>query len=153
MIDVTIKITGDKETIRKLKGLKSSLINFSGAMRKIGREVVSYAGGEVFASQGGVLGHNWPRLARSTTKQKIRYYPAYATSPLIATGTMRKSFKSNPSARSVTIRNTAPQFPYHNSRAPRRKIPYRPMLLVNNAIKQKVQRIMEDDVADKIRRA
>lgn len=151
MIEVTVKITGDKELIKRLQNLNRSLIDFRPSMQQIGKELSQYFGGQVFSSQGGVLGVVWPTLAASTRKYKMKYYPEYAATPLIATGTMKGSFESNAGSRDVVIKNTAPYFKYHNSTEPRKKIPYRPMMLVNDDVKRIVRTVIQNDVKEKVR--
>lgn len=153
MLSVEIKITGTEQVIAKLRRLDTGLTDFRGAMGDIGNEVSKYYAGQVFASQGGAIGVRWPTLAVSTMLYKRKRYPQYATVPLMRTGAMQGSFTSIPTSNSVTIGNTAPYFQYHQSSAPRSKIPYRPMMAINNDVKTIVKKILEADVARKIQAA
>jgi phage gpG-like protein len=153
MLQITVKITGTREVIDKLRRLDVGLFNFSEAMSDIGDEVKSYFSGQVFASQGGVIGVVWPTLAVSTMLYKRKHYPQYATTPLIRTGAMQGSFTSAPTSNSVTISNSAPYFKYHQSSAPRTKIPYRPMMAINDDVTNTVRRILQVDIASKIESA
>ena len=153
MLQITVKISGTQEVIDKLRRLDDGLMNFSESMAQIGDELKSYFSGQVFASQGGVLGVRWPTLAAGTILYKRKHYPAYATTPLIRTGGMQESFTADSTGRSVTISNTAPYFKYHQSNAPRTKIPYRPMMGINDDVQTIVHKILQAEVQRKIEAA
>jgi phage gpG-like protein len=153
MLLIEVHLIGYQRTIKKLQMVGSGLHNFYGAMTEIGGELSNYYSGQVFDSQGAVLGVPWPTLAASTVLYKRKYYPRYATTPLIRTGVMRDSFRSRASARKVVIDNPTPYFKYHQSTAPRSKIPYRPMMGINQDVRNIVKKIIEADIRRKIEAA
>jgi phage gpG-like protein len=150
MLQISVRVTGTEEVITKLRRLGAGLHDFSEAMALTGTELTGFFSGQVFASQGGALGVRWPTLAASTVMEKLKHYPAYATTPLIRTGEMQHSFRSTPTPTSVTITNDAPYFKYHQSSAPRHKIPYRPMMGINGEVQTIVKKIIQADIARKI---
>lgn len=179
MLRATVKIQGDQETIDRLRRLDNGLLNFSSAMTQIGSEAKKYFSGQVFASQGGVLGVKWPTLAAKTVLYKLKRYPQYASTPLIRTGTMKRSFYAKSTATSVTIGNTAPYFPYHQlgtgigggrsgttfklgslaraysigSQGRGRHLPARRMLAINDDLMDIVKRVLQADIARKVKGA
>lgn len=180
MLQISVKISGTQEVIDKLRRLDTSLLNFSDAMGQIGDELKNYYSGQVFASQGAVLGHPWPPLspvtllARGHSGNGLKFessrqanFAGYLLSRRLQigggsslnfniledTGTMRRSFYADTTATSVTIGNTAPYFKYHQSSAPRHKIPYRPMLGINDDIQAIVHDIIQSDLDQKIEAA
>lgn len=153
MLNVQINIQGTPELINKFKRLNSGLTDFSPAMTEIGKLVEDYYSGQVFSSQGAVLGLKWPTLKATTIKNKLKHYPQYATTPLIRTGAMKNSFKSKPTRKDVTISNTAEYFKYHQSTAARSKLPRRAMMSINKDVKSIVKQVIEADIAKKLRTA
>ena len=148
---VTVRVRGVTELDRKLKTLGDSLYKFQPAMKQIGTRVGSFYANEVFASQGGALGKRWQALAVSTVKDKIRDgYRSEVNRPLERTGIMRRSFKATTTQNSVTIENTIPYFKYHQSSEPRSKIPYRPMMAINDNVMSIVKEVIEADVRQKL---
>lgn len=147
-VSVTVKITGDKEEIAKLKKLGHSLHDFSKAMDMIGNEVVRYYSGQGFASQGGVFNNVWPSLNPLYAKQKAVDYPGRGI--LVKTGDMQRDFIYKATSKNVTISNTAPYFKYHQSTEPRSKMPYRPMMIVNDEVKGIIEQIIQQDIKYKL---
>lgn len=152
MLSVSIKISGDKDTLKKINRFRSSLLDFTDAMESIGRESAKYFAGQVFASQGGILGKLWPTNLAKTIAYKAKHYPQYATATLIRTGEMKNSFTHEASANKVDITNTAPYFIYHQSTAPRTKMPYRPIMAINSDIESIVKKVLDADIKRKIAR-
>lgn len=148
-LNVQIKISGDKETIEKLGKMGQSLLNFQSAMRSIGKELPSYFSNQVFSSQGGAIGERWPALKQDTKLQKSKRYPG--AQPLVRTGQMKGGFRADfPDVNSVSIGNVAPYFVYHQSKAPRRKLPRRTMMSTGGQVKAIIGQIIDADVRDKI---
>lgn len=150
-LSIKVKITGTDQELAKLKKLGDGFQDFSVAMKLIGDEVTKYYSGQVFASQGGIIGERWPALNANYAKSKAKRYPGRGI--LIATGTMQQSFKSLATAKKVLIYNTAPYFKYHQSTKARTKIPYRPMMKIDNDVKNIVRQIMNQDIQRKIEAA
>lgn len=152
MLSVSITISGDKETIEKLGKLGQSFLNFQLAMRSIGKELTGYFANQVFASQGGALSQRWPQLANSTKVDKAKHYPGAGI--LVRTGEMKNSFDFyQPDVNSVIIGNNAPYFVYHQSSAPRHKLPRRVMMSTGGNVKSIVANIIDADVKDKLLKA
>lgn len=147
-MEIVITVSGNDKIERKLKRLGESLLDMPLAMHQIGERLTHYYSNDVFASQGGVFGRAWRRLAPSTVKYKSQHYRQYANVPLIATGTMQKSFRADPTSRGVTITNTAPYFVYHQSTATRTRLPRRQMMGINDTVKL----MIKDAVASEIKR-
>lgn len=63
---------------------------------------------------------------------------------------MQHSFTAVSTTTSVTIGNSKDYFKYHQSSAPRHKIPYRPMMAINDDVKTIVQNIIQADIRQKI---
>lgn len=150
-MQIQVTITGDKELLRGLKKLGQELYMLKSAMEDIGKDLSDYYSNEAFASQGGVFGTPWPRLSSKYASRKARIYAG--RSPLIASGKMKESFDYKADNTSVYISNTAKQFKYHQSSAPRLKLPRRAMIGKNRAIVDIVETIVKQEVTRKIKKA
>lgn len=152
VLNVSIKITGTEEDLRQLRKLGDKLTDYSDAMGTIGKELSSYYSGQAFASEGGVFGAPWKPLTARYARSKAKKY-GFGAGLLVGHSTphMRDSFKSDSSKTSATIYNTSPHFAYHQSSAPRHKLPRRQMMGVNEDVKKIVKQVIEADIAQKMR--
>jgi hypothetical protein len=137
---VAMKISGDDVAIRKLKNLGLTWLEWKDALDDAGKNIVAYSEGQVFASMGGVFGTPWQALSPSTQAQKQQHYPQYAAVPLMRTGAMSKAFDHTATAIHLEVVNNTSYFKYHQSEAPREKIPRRQMFGINNDIKEIVRK-------------
>ena len=139
---------GAQEIRVMLDGLGLDLRNMRGAMEEVGRSAVQTFGGRVFASRGQLLGEPWPRLSDDYAGQKAKSYPGRPT--LVRTGQMQRGFDFQATNMSVTISNNDPKFKYHQSSAPRTKIPRRAMIGVYQGLDTEVRNTIAAVVARKI---
>lgn len=151
-LSISVAITGDQAFMQKFAAFGASLTDFSVPLKKVGEALINYYSGEVFQSQGTQFGTPWAQLSPSTIAFKSKHYQQYAALPLVATGTMQHSFRSTVSPRKLVIDNTAPYFVYHQSSAPRSKLPRRQMIGVDEHIKGVVKQIISDDIHMKLGR-
>lgn len=149
-LNVLVNIKGDAVLMRKIKNLGEELLNLKEAFEHIGEDIAAYSSGQTFTDQGGNLGTPWQQLSAATQIQKIKHYPEYAAVPLMRTGDMSRSFTYKAEERGVEVVNTAPHFKYHQSTAPRKKLPRRPMFAINNDIKKIIRKHIHDAMVAKI---
>ena len=102
--------------------------------RKVGSYLKGFFGGAVFDTQGAVIGEPWKPLDQATIRQKRQ--KGYPATPLIGSGRMRRSFSFTSTSQMVAVYNTTQYFRYHQSRKPRRKLPRRVMLKLDEIRKQ-----------------
>jgi phage gpG-like protein len=153
MLRIDVKITGTKEIQRSLTKLGSHIYKLKPEMQEIGNRAERYYAGEVFATQGGVIGVHWKPVGANTKRFKASHSFGTGTQTLVRTGTMKRSFASDATDTGVTIYNTAPYFKYHQSTAPRKKMPYRPMMAINGEIKSIVSEVINVGIRKRIDRA
>lgn len=151
MARVTIVIKGDKQIERKLKRLGDTITDLKRPMDKIGKEAGRYFSNQGFASQGGVFGAPWQRLSPGYAIAKAGKYPGRP--PLVKTGKMRNSFTHRSSKDSVIISNNASYFKYHQSTQPRKRLPRRQMMGVNDNINRMVRKHIRNEIVSKLRSA
>jgi len=118
-------------------------------MSEIGDEVAKYYANQGFNSQGGVFGAAWTPLKRTYALRKARRYPGRP--PLVASGAMRDSFTYTAGSQEVLIGNKAEYFKYHQSTAPRSKMPRRQMMGINDPVRRTVRAIIEKEIQQKLR--
>lgn len=150
MLQVTVVVSGNKEVQEKLKKLGQSFFMLRSAMDSIGDSLEKYYRDVAFTSQGGVFGAKWARLSPKYAARKAKKYPG--RSPLVLTGKMQRGFDHEADNSSVRIYNESPHFVYHQSTAPRLKLPRRAMMGVNAPVRATIQKIMKNEIEAKIRR-
>lgn len=156
-LEVSVKITGDDRVLKKMKHLGRGLYDFRRAMDRIGTQLEAYYEQQPFKSLGGVYGKRWARLAPATVRNRAKTATigSSATEPL-NTGNpngMQHSFYHESDSTSAFISNKKPYFKYHQSTAPRRKLPRRQMIGINSAVERIVSDEFEKDIEMKIREA
>lgn len=147
-LSITINISGTQEELNKLAKLKGGLRDFTTAMRTVGDLMVKYYAGKGYASQGGVFGVVWPSLNPVYARRKAISYPGRGI--LEASGTMKRSFDATSTSDSVSVTNTAPYAIYHQSTEPRTKMPYRPIMRINDDVKDIVRAVLQQDIQKKL---
>ncbi len=135
-------IEGEKELSRKLIGLSSDLKDLREPFQSSADYLRTVFSKDVFDTQGGAIGEQWKRLSPYTVSQKARR--GYPDTPLIGSGRMRESFKTIVSSDQAVIYNDAQYFKYHQSKAPRTKIPRRVMMKLHDPQKQEIVRFFQE---------
>lgn len=155
-MQITITVRGNKEFIRKMQRSGKNMDNHRTAFKKIGKALKSYYANEAFASEGGVFGAPWPPLKSRTVRSRTAQVGGSlaagvgAAQMLVRSGRMKRSFFYKAEKDSVVITNSADYFKYHQSEKPRRKIPRRQMIGINNKVKRLVRQELRDSVRRKI---
>lgn len=147
-LSITVRITGDAAVMRKLRKLGDGINDMQGAMERIGREAVQYYETTGFTDRGRPWGNPWPPLKRQTMQYKEKKYGS--ARPLYNTGRMQQGFYAKAGRQQVIIDNHADYYKYHQSAAPRHRLPRRQMAGINNPIKRMIGDIIRDDLTRKI---
>ena len=149
-MELTFTFKGDKKVLAKLKRTQAGLKDMKGPMRTVSKFLTHYYS-QAFVSQGGVFGMPWPRLNRYYEVEKHKRYPGRP--PLIATGRMQRGFKYQVFRNGTVIHNPTPYFKYHQSSAPRSRLPRRLMMAINSEVEFRVFSIINQYVRDQLRKA
>lgn len=153
MLQVTVKISGDKEEIAAIQKLGDKLTDFTQAMKIIGNDLKNYYGGQdgipgqVFGSEGGILGERWASLSPVYQTWKGKHYPGKGI--LVASGELMSNFVATSDKNSVTITNPTKYFEYLQLGT--RRMRARPMLRVNGDVEKIVGDAIDNDVREKVR--
>ncbi len=100
------------------------------AFEEMGTTLKTIFSEDVFASEGRVINEHWSPLSKAYAYQKLKRYPGKGL--LEVSGAMRGSFVSMADANMLTIWNKAEYFKYHQSNAPRSRLPRRVMMKLDN---------------------
>lgn len=136
-LNLSFKIEGEQQLARRLNNLGNKVKNFKPEFRKTGDFLKGFFGGEVFTSEGAVLGERWKGGPNYNRLQR--------------SGRMRRSFKAKSNKLSVMIWNAADYFKYHQSKQPRRKLPRRIMMKLTNQLKNKIVQIIHAGVYKRVK--
>lgn len=139
-MQISVTVEGSAEAMAKLKKTSAGLADLSPAMKQVGTYLTNYFSGQAFASQGTVFGERWKRLNPMYEYYKDRQFPGQPI--LVRTGVMQRSFRAKSTANTTTITNKAPYFKYHQSDAPRKRLPRRVMMATNEAMRQQIYGII-----------
>jgi len=116
MIVLSGTLEGGKELSRRFNSIPAEIGNSKPLFSRIGREVRLSVDSN-FATRGSLFGEPW------APRKDNKSHPL-----LELTGQMRRSFNQRLGPNYVEISNNAPQFKFHQSNKPRRKLPRRVML-------------------------
>lgn len=148
-LELTLEMIGEEKIKSMISGLGLDMKDLKPAMEEVGRGAVKTFSGVVFTSRGQRIGENWPRLSPGYAARKAK---RYAGSPvLVRTGAMKSRFTHAADNTSVTISNPDPKFRYHQSSAPRSKIPRRAMIGIYPSLNSDVKRSVAAVIARKIK--
>jgi len=90
-----------------------------------------------FVTEGGLSG-GWTPLTASTVAGRLRAGYGGAHPILQKTGSLRKSFYAYVDSKKTVISSKSPYFAFHQSRAPRTRLPRRAMLLLVERTRQNI---------------
>lgn len=123
VVQLSFSIEGEKQVSRKLAMSADGIENFDAPLRAIGKEMLRAVDSN-FDSRGSLFGARWKARA------KPKPWPL-----LEKTGEMRRGFKDNLGEGYVEIYNVQDYFKYHQSNKPRKKLPRRLMLKIDQVRK------------------
>lgn len=133
---IRFAIGGTIELSRQLQNVSAAVQDWTPAFSKSAEDLLEVFSYDVFETEGAALGAAWVPLSMAYAKWKESRYPG--TGILTATGHMRESFTSIVDTNSLTIGNAAEYFKYHQSSAPRQRLPRRVMLMLTFNMKETV---------------
>jgi len=136
---LTFELQGEKQLIRKFRGIKLAGRNWLPTMRLIGRDLTGVFSGVVFDTQGRAIGEPWKK------RKKPKPWPL-----LDRTGKLKGGFRYKAKRLSVEIYNITNYFIYHQSNQPRRKLPRRVMMKLDNKRKANIMRRFQQTMRKKI---
>ncbi len=138
-MQLVFNIEGEQQVSRNLRGIDESMGDWTPTFKKVGVYLTDFFSGEVFNTQGAVIGEHW------TPRKKNYSWPILEKS-----GTMRHNFVYHAEDKQVLITNITSYFKYHQSNKPRRKLPRRVMMKLDNDRKNQIIKIFNEDLVYRI---
>lgn len=137
---IVFKIEGEKQLVRRFRGIRMAGRNWLPTMKRIGRDLTEVFSGPVFETRGREIGEPWKK------RQKPQSW-----SLLDRTGKLKGGFRYKAKALSVEIGNITDYFIYHQSNKPRStKLPRRVMMKLDNKRKANIMRRFQSDFRKKV---
>lgn len=145
-MDFSITIEGEKQLSRRLLIVTDGIKDFTEPLRSSGNELQKTF--QINMQQEGELFGGWaPRVPRYKDGQRIDTWPL-----LNRTGKMYDSFYSLVKPDSLILGNRSPYFKYHQSNKPRKKLPRRVMMKIDNQRKSFIMRALQAYIVELQRR-
>lgn len=138
-MELQFEIEGEIQMHRRIGRLATMVGDWSGTFTNTGKYLKEFFRGDVFDTEGKVFGEKWVDGP---------YY-----NRLQRTGVMRNSFIYQSAKDYVLVTNTAPYFKYHQSRLPRKKLPRRIIMKLDEARKQKIIKFFHTELINKANKA
>ena len=129
-------IDGQLQLSRVLFTLSAAVKDWTPAFEKSGEDLIRFFSYDVFESEGEAIEESWAPLAQAYAIRKEKKYPG--STILTATGAMRESFMSQADSTSLKIWNASEYFKYHQSSAPRTRLPRRAMMKLTENLREMV---------------
>lgn len=139
MLEIRFSIEGETQLARRLNKIGDGVKDFKPEFEKSVNFLKDFFGGEVFNTEGAILGEKWVGGP---------YYHK-----LQRTGRMRRSFDTKASKLSGEVWNAVDYFKYHQSRMPRRKLPRRIMMKLTSQLKDKIVQIFHSGIWNRINKS
>lgn len=148
LIQLEVVLTAkDERIMNKLSKLAHDIVDMHETMDAIGEAMAKFGEANIEA-EGGLLDAQWKPLSQNYLNRKLKMYNV--THELVATGKMKSSFAWNASENSVEVGNNTPYWKYHQSSAPRTKMPYRPTIGFTDDIKNQISNRIRKDLRRKL---
>ena len=139
MIQLNVTLEGEKQLSRRLMTIPKDIDNFKFPLFRIGGEIRG-AIDTNFSQRGALFGRWVPRKDNDGH-------------PLLEkTGSMRRNFKQKLGSDYIEIFNPTSYFKYHQSNKPRRKIPRRVMMKIDDERKRFIQREFQKHVHEALKK-
>ena len=140
-VEFTITIEGEKQLSRRITRLAEAVTDFSPELKKSANFLRNFFGGEVFDTRGAVLGEPWAPRKK-----------AYPWPILEKTGKMRRSFRAKAEKMRAEIWNAVDYFKFHQSRMPRRRLPRRIMMKLDETRKNEIIQIFHKGLWGRVKK-
>lgn len=142
------EIDGEKQLSRRLRKIGDASTDWTDAFKEAADKLIKIFSEDVFKTKGGKIGESWAPLKPKYLSQKVK--AGYPSDILIKTGLMKSSFESNVGKDYAEIYNNNDYFKYHQSKDPRKKIPRRIMMKLDNPQKTLVVKVFQADWNKKV---
>ena len=140
-VQIKWQIEGVTELSRKLEIISQKVTDWTPAFQDTADTLKSIFSGDVFDTEGGAIEETWQQLSTAYAKRKAKKYPGKGI--LEATGAMKNGFLTIWNGQMAEVWNQATYFKYHQSNAPRTKMPRRVMMKLADQQREQIQKIFQ----------
>ena len=138
---IVFEIEGEKQLVRRFRGIEMAGKDWKPTMKTIGRDLTECFSGPVFETRGREIGESWEKRAKG-----------YSWPILEKTGAMRKGFKYDAGKDKVEVYNIKDYFKFHQSNKPRStRLPRRVMMKIDNKRKEKIMKRFHETIIKALR--
>jgi len=144
MIQLKFSVDGADTLSRRLVGVQTKLKNFTKPLARSG-EIILKDIRINFDTEGGLVG-GWQPLKTATIRDRVR--KGYGAGPILhRTGKYKRSFKGEVKPKKLTIDAWNVDYhKYHQSSAPRTKLPRRKTVFLRAPIRNEIHKIFQEYV-------
>lgn len=132
-------IEGEEQLVRNLRNIGKGIKDWTPAFKEASDRLKKVFSEDVFKTKGSIIGEQWNPLKPKYLAQKLR--GGFPADTLVKTGKMQNSFQSIVQTDRAEIWNSTQYFKYHQSSAPRSKLPRRVMMKLAENQKQIIVKI------------
>jgi len=132
-------IEGEQQLARNLKNIGEGVKNWMPAFKEASDKLKTVFSDDVFKTQGGAIGEAWQPLKPEYMAAKTK--AGFPSDILVKTGKMKSNFQSIVKTDMAEIWNSTQYFKYHQSKAPRSKLPRRVMMKLGQNQKEIIVKI------------
>jgi len=145
------EIEGVRQISRKLQTIEDQVKDWRPAFRRATSELKSIFSNDVFRTEGRAIRERWKPLKPQYLAQKRQR--GFSGGTLVGTGRMKNSFQTIVKPDMGVVWNSIFYFRYHQSKAPRRKLPRRVMMKLANQQRELVVKIFHETFFRKVSKA
>ena len=139
VLKLSFSVEGEKQVSRRLNMVADHVKDFDVPLRNIGKELLRSVDSN-FSSRGALFGARW------APRKDNKPHPILEDS-----GAMRRGFKDNLGEGYVEIYNIEDYFKYHQSNQPRKKLPRRLMLKIDDIRKTYIVKQFQEHIQKALR--
>lgn len=147
---LSFAIEGEQQLLRRFQGIEKEMGDWTPAFKESIETLKDIFENKVFDTQGGAIGEKWDALDPEYQRWKSMHYPGKGI--LQASGAMRRAFATMFKADQAAVWNTATYFAYHQSKAPRSKLPRRVMMKLAESQREIVIKIFHTYFQKKLKK-
>lgn len=152
---IEIVALGETVVQRDLAAFGRNMVDLTDAMHDVGT-ILREAAEKQFVTEGGHASGGWPPLADSTNRDRVRqgFPPVHPimrrTERLLRSLTVRGDSEHVEEASGDSLRfgTLVPYAVYHQSSAPRHKIPYRPLVALTETDKRRIIKAIQRKIVE-----
>lgn len=138
-MQISFQIEGEQQLSRNLRNVSAEMGNWLPTFKQVGSTLQGLFSGPVFETEGAEIGEPWVKRKREQPWKLLQ-----------KSGKMKRGFRYDATQKSVVIYNDTSYFVYHQSNKPRRRLPRRVMMKIDEKRKQDIIHTFNYDLVYKL---